>query len=132
MSVPPDVMQALQGGGGGMPPQGGGGGLPPEIMQAMMGGGGAPPQGGEEGGEQPSMSGDGGSPGGSDSFIRDAIDLLAQAAQAEADEQDILTIQECMTNLQKVLANNQKDADSMMGGKASPAGMRKAAGAIGG
>lgn len=120
MSVPPDIMQALMGGGG-APMMGG---LPPDVMGAL---------GGEAPEEAPaSMSGDEGTPGGSDGFIRDAIDLLAQAAQAEGDEEDILVIQTAMTNLQKVLANNQKNADQMMGGSATPSGMRKAAGAVAG
>lgn len=130
MSVPPELMAALQGGGGAP----GGGGLPPELMAAL--GGGGDPNAGAPAGPDPnapqSMTGDQGTPGGSDPFIRDAIDSLQQAAQAEADEQDIKTIMTCIANLQGVLANNQKDADAMMGGKASPAGMRKAAGAVAG
>ena len=130
MSVPPDILAALQGGGG-APAPGGGGGLPPDLMAALAGAGGGPgPQGPPP--PQGSATGDQGTPGGSDPHIRNAIDELTQAVQAEADEQDIATIQTCIANLQKVLANNQSDADSMMQGKASPAAMRKGLASQGG
>lgn len=119
---PPDMAAAL-GAGGGAPA--GGGGLPPDLA-ALLGGG---------GGGAPAPSGNtvsqGGSPGGGSDLVGQAIDILVQAAQEEADDQDKQTILTCITNLQGVLANNQKDADAMMGGKASPRAMRKAAGAQG-
>lgn len=121
--IPPDMMAAL-GGGGGAPA---GGQIPPDML-AMMGGGGG------EGQEVPesSATGDAGQHGGSDPYIRDAIDALTQAAQAEADEADIATIQTCIANLQKVLANNQADQDAMMQGKSSPKAIRKATAGQGG
>jgi hypothetical protein len=119
MSVPPDIMAALMGGGGGPAP--GGGGLPPDLM-AALGGGGPQDQGPPS---QPSQ-------GGSDPHIRNAIDELNAAIQAEADDQDKQTIQTCIANLQGVLANNQKDADALMTGKANPRAMRKASAAQGG
>lgn len=116
--LPPDIAAAL-GGGGGAPPDQGGGGLPPDIMAALQGGGGqAPPD--------QSMSQDG-SPGGGGDALSVAIDALHQALVDEADEQDKAIITKCLAQLQQVLANNQKDADSMLQGKSTPAGVRKAA-----
>lgn len=116
---PPDLATLLGGGQGG--------GMPQDIISALAGQADAAAQGGPPG---PTVS-QGGSPGGGSDLVGQAIDILVQAAQEEADEQDKQTILTCISNLQGVLANNQKDADSMMGGKASPRGMRKAAGAQG-
>jgi hypothetical protein len=125
--LPPDLMAQLQGGGGGAPagPGGpGGGGIPPELLAAL--------QGGDQGGDQAPLPGvkDGSHGGGEDALTR-AIDALQEAIDAEADQADIQIMLQCQTKLQGVLANNQKDADSMMGGKMTPGATRKAAGQAG-
>ena len=58
-----------------------------------------------------------------------AIDLIQEAIDAEADQEDIQVLLQCQTKLQQILAKNQSEADSMMQGKMSPRGMRRAAGA---
>jgi len=128
VSVPPEIMQALMGGGGGAP-QGGAPGLPPELMAEL--GGGAPPEGAEGEGPVPPSVADGKPGGGEDSLVT-AIDAIQDAIDAEADQEDIQVMLQCQAKLQSILAKNQKEADSMMGGKASPSGMRKAAGAVAG
>lgn len=119
--LPPDIAAQL-GGGGGAP--GGGGPMPPDIgaLMAQLGGGGGAPA--DQGG--PTIS-QGGSHGGGSDAIGQAIDLLNQAAIDEADEQDKQVILTCIANLQKVLANNQKDADAALGGSVSPGAVRKMA-----
>jgi hypothetical protein len=73
-----------------------------------------------------------GAPGGGGDALSVAIDALHQALIDEADEQDKAIITKCLAQLQQVLANNQKDADSMLQGKSTPAGIRKAAAGGGG
>lgn len=117
-----DIMSMLAPGGAAA------GGPPPDALAALLGGagGGAPADTGA-----PPLHGAGGSGQDSDSAIRDAIDSLQAAAEAETEEADIAVILTCITNLQKILAKNEAGADSMMGGKASPRDMRKAASAAG-
>ena len=74
------------------------------------------------------MSGDVGERGGSEPYIRDAIDVLAQAAAAEGDEVAIQTIQTCMSNLQSLLANAQKEQESALQGKATPGALSRMTG----
>ena len=119
--MPPDIGALLGGGGGGAPAPGGG--MPPDIG-AMLGGGapedtGAPlPTEGEHG-------------GGADA-LEQTISFLQDAIDAEADQEDVQVMLQCQAKLQGILAKNQKDTDAMLGGTASPSGIRKAAGAAGG
>lgn len=126
MAIDPQMLAAIQqaaaGGGQGPGPMGPGPmdqgqGVPPDIMAAL---------GGQD--QQNTIS-QGGSPGGGSDLVGQAIDILNQAAQEEADDQDKQTILTCIANLQGVLANNQKDADSMMAGKMNPRALRKVGGA---
>ena len=117
---PPDMAAAL--GGGGAPDPSGGGGLPPDLM-AMLGGGGAP----EAGAPLPTE----GAPGGGQDALEQAIALLDQAIQDEADQEDQQVMRQCSAKLHTILAKNQKEADAMMGGSMSPGGARKAAAAQG-
>jgi hypothetical protein len=119
--MPPDIMAAL-GGGGGAPPGAGGGGLPPDIMAAL----GGPPEAAE--GEGAPLPTDGTHGGGGDP-LEAAIALLQDAIDAEADQEDVQVMLQCQTKLQGILAKNQKDTDAMLGGTASPSGIRKATGA---
>jgi hypothetical protein len=119
--IPPDIAAALGGGGA---PQGGGG-LPPDIGALLGAAGGAPADDG--GAPLPSD----GSPGGGQDALEQAIALLDQAIQDEADQEDQNVMRQCSAKLHTILAKNQKEADAMMGGSLSPAGARKAAAAQG-
>jgi hypothetical protein len=116
---PPDMAAAL--GGGGADPSGGGG-LPPDLATLLGGAGGAP--------EGPPLPTEGEHGGGQDN-LEQAIALLDQAIQEEADQEDQAVMRQCSAKLQQILAKNQKEADAMMGGSASPGGVRKAAAAQG-
>ncbi len=117
--LPEDIMAAMGGGGGGGP-------MPPDIAQ-LMGGGGAPPE--EAAPEGPPGIMDG-APGGGEESLTIAIDAIQDAIDAEADQEDIQVMLQCQAKLQGILAKNQKDADSAMGGKVSPGAMRKQASAV--
>ncbi len=101
-------------------PMGGPEAIPPDMLAAL--GGGAPE---EEG--RPSVVE--GTPGGGEDPLTEAIDLIQEAIDAEADQEDIQTMLQCQAKLQQILAKNQAENDSMMQGKSSPRGLRKAAGA---
>lgn len=120
MSMPEDMLAALQGGGAPGPaagPMGGPADIPPDIL-AALGGGGAPP-------EAPPSITDGQPGGGEDSLVL-ALDALQDAIDAEADQEDVQIMLQCQAKLQQILAKNQAEADSMMQGKMSPKGLRKA------
>jgi len=119
--MPPDIGAMLAGGGGGAPQ----GPMPPDIG-ALLGGG--ADQGASEGAPLPT---DGQHGGGKDP-LEQAISFLDDAIAAEADQEDQQIMRQCSAKLHQVLANNQKDADSMLQGQSSPRGIRKAAGAPGG
>jgi hypothetical protein len=87
--------------------------LPPELLAALSGGGvpQAPP-----GAPQAQ-----GSPS---DLIRQALDIVRQYAQSENDEQNVLAAEQVTTLLQKLLANEQKEQDDAMQGKASPKMLR--------
>lgn len=116
MSVPPDILAALQGGAG-PAPMGGPAALPPDIMAALGGG--------MEEGAGPASIVDG-APGGGEDPLIDAIDLIQEAIDAESDQEDIQVMLQCQAKLQQILAKNQAEADGMMQGKASPRGIRRA------
>lgn len=120
--LPPDIAQQM-GAGGGAPPMGGGG-LPPELAALMGGGQGGPPEAME--GEGPPSVVDGQHGGGEEALVQ-ALDMLQQAIDAEADQEDIQIMLQCQTKLQAVLAKNQAEADKSMGGGASPGATRKMA-----
>ena len=111
--LPEDLMGMLGGGGGAGPAPGG---LPPDLMGML-------PQPEEPG--RPSVAE--GAPGGGEEALTQAIDLIQAAIDAEADQEDIQVMLKCQQQLQGVLAKNQKEADSAMGGKLTPRTMRKAA-----
>jgi len=117
----PQDMAAMLGGGGG-----GGGGLPPDLAALL--GGGAPPEAAE--GEGPPLPSDGSAGGGGDT-LEQAIALLDKAIAEEADHEDQQIMRQCSAKLHQILAKAQAEADKMMGGQASPGGMRKAAAAQG-
>lgn len=123
---PPDMMAALA--GGAAPQPAGGGGPMPADIAALLGGGG-PPEGME--GEGPVLPSDG-APGGGQDPLENAIALLDEAIAAEADQEDQNVMRQCSAKLQQILAKNQKEQDSMLGGQASPAGIRKQAAQGGG
>jgi hypothetical protein len=118
--LPPDIAAAL-GGGGGAPPAGGGG-LPPDLAALLGGGGGAGAPGPDADQGQDQDVGD---------LLSQAIDLLSQAKDAEQEPEDQAVIAQCILNLHKLQAKDQAEADSMVQGKASPRGVRKAARAQG-
>lgn len=118
MSVPPDMMAALQGAAG---PQGGDpsmGGAPAPAPEA------APA---EDGG---SLYGQGG--GDNVEALRAALDALQMYAQEEDDDQNIQVVLKCLTALQAILADEQKMMDGALGGKADPRAMRRLGGQAGG
>lgn len=126
---PPDMQAALMGGGApqpGMAPpgMGQGGPMPPDIAALL---GGPPPGAEDQGAPLPSD----GSPGGGQDPLEQAISLLDEAIAAEADHEDQQIMRQCSAKLQSILAKNQKEQDSMLGGKSSPGGLRKAAASAG-
>jgi hypothetical protein len=78
--------------------------------------GGQLPYAGEEGGQD---SGD---------FARSMLDLINEWRQVEADEEDLLMIEQVSTLVQKLLARNQKESLDAMSGKLSPRLMAQAYG----
>lgn len=118
MAVPADLMQALMAGGGGMPPgaEMAAGGPPPEALPPE-----APPDGlyGANGGDNMEA-------------LKVALDALQQYAQEEDDDQHIQTVLKCVTALQGILAEEQKMADGLLGGKMDPRSLRRAQSSEGG
>lgn len=118
--MPPELMELLQGGGGmggGDPAMAAGGEDP---IAALLAGGGAPaPEPG-----RPSVAE--GAPGGGEDPLIAAIDLIQEAIDAEADQEDVQIMLQCQAKLQQILAKNQAEGDQMLQGKLSPRGMRKA------
>lgn len=116
MAVPPDVMQALMASGGMMPPGA-------EMAAAM------PPAPLEE--EAPPSEGGlyGASGGDNMEALRVALDALKAYAEEEDDDQHIQVVLKCITALQGILAEEQKMADGLMGGKLDPRALRRVASA---
>ena len=105
--------------------------MPPDIgaIMAQLGGGqGGPPEAAE--GEAPPSIVDGQHGGGEDALVL-ALDALQDAIDAEADQEDIQVMLQCQAKLQGILAKNQKEADSAMGGSLGPSAARKMAGGLG-
>lgn len=120
MAFPPDMLAALQGGGAPAPgPMGGPEAIPPDILAALGGGEEAPA----------AASVVDGAPGGGEEALVVAIDAIQDAIDSEADQEDIQVMLQCQAKLQQILAKNQAEQDSMMSGKMSPRGLRKATGA---
>lgn len=113
-------LAALLGGGGGPPP-----GPPPPPPDAGPGPGPPGPPG-----DLAALLGGGGTPTGplddSSAIVQQMLDLSQQYLSTEQDQEDLLTMQKISTELQQLLAKDQKDAESMMQGKPTPRGMRKA------
>lgn len=70
-------------------------------------------------------------PGDVTDIIREALDLVRQYADQEQDEQNILLAEKISTQLQTILANEEKDQMGMLQGKASPRLLKQAYGANG-
>ncbi len=129
MAVPAELMALLQGGGA---PQGDmspaqmleGGGAPPADPM------GAPPPGDGAAGGAPFYGG-GGVGGDNTEALRAALDALKSYSEGEDDEQNIQTVLKCVTQLQAILANEEKMVDGALGGKADPRAMRRLTGGAG-
>jgi hypothetical protein len=103
MSVPPELMQMLQGAAGGAPPGAGPEGTPPGAPPGLPPDAGPPPdQGG--GGSQPL------------DLLKQLVDMIQQYLQAEPDEEDKLEGAKMLQLAQKLLAKDQQDNDAAMGG----------------
>ncbi len=128
MMLPPDI--AALASQGGDPAAAAQGPMPPDIgaLLAQLGGGGAPPP--EEEAPLPGIKD--GAPGGGEEALTQAIDLIQEAIDAEADQEDIQVMLKCQTQLQGILAKNQADSDAALGGKVSPKAIRKQAPAAAG
>lgn len=104
----PNPMEAILGqlAGGGM---GGGGGM----MGGMMGGApqGGPPQQ-DQGQDIPAL-------------LKQALDLLLQAYQAETDPLDKEAIGKAMSVVDQVFSQEQKDKDAAMSGQMNPRMLRR-------
>ena len=126
MSLPPDLLAALQGGGG-APPMGPEGGMPmggpqdiPPDMLAALGGGGMEepaPEGGLHGGAV--------APGNPEDSYRMALDALEAGIKADTDEARINVMMKSGTAIQGALASSQKGMDGMLAGKMDPSMMRQ-------
>lgn len=107
------ILDSILGGG-----QSAGGGLPPDLAAAIQGG--APDAGASPSGGDPVQ------------LLSDALDTLQQYMQVEPDEEDKAVAAQCITQLQKLKAKDQSEADGAMQGKTTPRMVRKAAAAQGG
>ena len=116
--MPPELMALLQGGGD--PAAAAGGGDP---IAALLGGGGAPAPGPEA--PAGALHSGAAAEGDPEEHYMEALDHLELGAKADVDEARINTIMQCMTKIQGELANSQKGADAMLGGKMDPAAMRR-------
>jgi hypothetical protein len=56
------------------------------------------------------------------------LDLAQQYMQIEPDEEDKAVVAQCITNMQKVRAKDQQDADKMTQGNVTPRALRAALG----
>ena len=61
-------------------------------------------------------------------IIRQALDLIRQYAQQEQDEQNTLLAEKITTQLQTILANEEKEQMGALQGKASPRLLKQAYG----
>ena len=61
-------------------------------------------------------------------ILKQMISLANQYLGVEPDEEDKATMAKLLATLQQYLAKDQKDQDQMLGGLASPRGLRKALG----
>lgn len=102
--------------------------LPPDIMAAMAGGG-APPAPAPAAPAGPDPSDASGSQ--NLQFLQDAIDAAKQYADGEDDQIHVQTAMQCIAKLQSILAEEQKGADELLSGKATPRTLRRAASASG-
>lgn len=131
MSLPPDLLAALQGGGGGAPPMGPEGGMPmggpqdipPEMLAALGGGGGMPPM--EEEAPEGGLHGGAVAPGDPEEAYRGALDALEAGIKSDTDEARINVMMKAGTAIQGALASSQKGVDGMLAGKMDPAMMRQ-------
>ena len=87
-------------------------------MIGQMGQGQPPP----ETSPQPQPEGEGDVLG----IIRQALDLVRQYAQQEQDDENTLRAEKISTLLAEILANEQKEIDQALQGKASPRVLRQA------
>jgi hypothetical protein len=114
------ILDSILGASGGAPSGGdsaSGPALPPDLMSAVAGG---------------SSSADSGGSSDPVELLGQIIDGLHQYVQVEPDEEDKAVAMTCLTNLQKLKAKDQSEADGAMQGKVSPRMVRKAAAAQGG
>lgn len=103
MSVPPEIMQALQSGGGGGPAgaPGSGGGPPPSIQLPS-------------GGPQDGGSTDGGD-GDWEEDLHDALDALRKLANDATDHGETNIIDKCIAALSGLTAKRQSGSESALG-----------------
>lgn len=87
--------------------------IPPDLA-AMLQGGGAP--------APPEQQSSGGSPS---EVLRQILQLCDQYRQVEQDDIDLLEIEKISTQVQNLLANQQKEQDDLLQGKASPRALRR-------
>lgn len=126
MSVPPELLAALQGAGGGAPagpaaPDPAAAGLPPEIMQGIEadangGAGGQPGQGQQQAGDPVD-------------FLRSALDAMSQYQTVHNDDIDLAEAAKIYAQIQKLLAKDQQEREQAMGVTPAHKGMAKAYGA---
>jgi len=114
--MPPELMALLQGGGD---PAAAGGGDP---IASLLGGGAPPPEAAAPAG---ALHGGSAADGDPEEHYMEALDHLELGVKADVDEARIQTVMQCMTKIQGELANSQKGADAMLGGKMDPAAMRR-------
>lgn len=129
MTMPPDLMAALQSASQGAPAPGGqapagpdasGGALPPELMNSINQDAQQldPTQSGGQGQDQ-----SGGQP---IDFLRSALDALDQYRQAEQDDVDLAEAAKIYALIQKLLAKDQQEREAAAGVTPAHKGMAKA------
>jgi hypothetical protein len=87
-------------------------GVPPELA-ALLGGGGDPAEAEPAPSDPPDI-------------LRQMLELASDYRSVEEDDEDLLSIEKVTTLIQQLLAKQQKEADGMLQGKASPRAMRRA------
>ena len=63
-----------------------------------------------------------------DEILRSALDLFQEARQAADSDQDMLVIENITTQIQKLLAQNEKEEQDALGGKLSTRILKRAYG----
>lgn len=96
-------------------------------MLAQLGavGAGPPPMGGGFDQGPPPPDDPAGGAGQASDLLRQILDLADEYRQQEQSDQNIALVEQLRTIAAKILANEEKEKDDMLGGKINPAAIRR-------